>query len=344
MRNLLLLLLLLPVFAGAQITITQNDMPEPGDTLRYSETGAQQLDVNQTGANQFWDYSNMQPFAQDRDDYVYALATVYAFYFFGVNQYGTKVADTIGGGPFEFTDVYNFYKSTSNYFQAEGVGFRYQGTPLAAYYSDEDELFQFPMNYLDRDSSTYKFKVDLGTGLSFSQQGYRINEVDGWGVIKTPYDSVACLRLVSTTIGVDSMEFNGFQFAFPNQQRTIKFLANGVHIPVLEISGQYQSGFFQPQRARYRDQYQNLVAVAEPHESGIRFFPNPAANLLRIEHVGNTALHMVVMDAQGRVVESTGIGTPYVHSVEGYKAGVYLLRLKDEEGRVLETAKLFVAH
>jgi hypothetical protein len=65
---------------------------------------------------------------------------LYAFYFLGVNQYGTKIADSLGGGPFQFTDVYNFYRSASNDFRAEGVGFRNQGVPLAAYYSDEDEL------------------------------------------------------------------------------------------------------------------------------------------------------------------------------------------------------------
>ncbi|MBL0017501.1 MAG: hypothetical protein IPP17_13970 [Bacteroidetes bacterium] len=117
--------------------------------------------------------------------------------------------------------------------------------------------------------------VNLGTGLSFSQQGTRYNEVDGWGVIMTPYDSIECLRVVSETDGVDSVSFNGFQFGIANVQRSIKFLANGVHIPILEITGRVQMGNFQPQRAKYRDEYRNLVATAEPRSTGIRFYPNP---------------------------------------------------------------------
>lgn len=341
---LVALLCFLPLAAWLQtpITITHNDMPEPGDTLRYSNASPQSIQVSQTGANQVWDYSHLQPYSQDREDYVYALQTVYAFHFFGVNQYGTKIADTIGGGPFVFTDVYNFFRSASGDFRAEGVGFRYQGVPAAAYYSDEDELYQFPLDYQDRDSSTYRFSASLGSGLEFSQQGYRINEVDGWGVIKTPYDSVACLRLVTTTIGVDSMHFNGFRFGFPNQQRSIQFLANGIHIPVLEISGPYQSGFFQPQRVQYRDAFRNLVATAEPRPSGVTFYPNPAQNFLTIRGEA-VPMRLLVTDGQGKVMTDTQIVSGmHVHSVEGYASGLYWVQVMDEVGSIVATAKLVV--
>jgi hypothetical protein len=346
MRNLFLFLFsAIPFVVAAQnpITITNNDMPEPGDTLRFSNTDATFIDVSSTGANHFWDYRNLQPFSQERNDYVYSLQTAYAFYFLGVNQYGTKIADSLGGGPFQFTDVYNFYRSASNDFRAEGVGFRNQGIPLAAYYSDEDELFQFPLDYLDRDTTTYRFSVDLGTGLSFSQQGTRYNEVDGWGVIVTPYDSIACLRLVSETDGVDSVSFNGFQFGIANAQRSIKFLANGVHIPILEITGRVQMGNFQPQRAKYRDQYQNLVANVEPHNTGIRFYPNPAQNALHIESTLQEALILSVTDMQGKVIDSrTFEGTLVPYSVADYPEGIYLMRITNSQGGLIESARIVV--
>ncbi len=326
-----------------QITITQNDMPTPGDTLRYSNVIPQGIDIVQTGANQTWDYSQMVPVSQDRVDYVFSLQTVYAFYFLGLNQYGTKIADTLGGGPFQFTNVYNFYRSTSNDFQAEGVGFRYSGVPLAAYYSDEDELYKFPLDYLDRDSSTYKFSADLGNGLRFAQEGYRINQVDGWGTITTPHETIACLRLVSTTIGVDSIIFNGFPIGVPNQQKTIKFLANGVHIPILEISGRFQQGQFQPQQVKYRDVYQNLVATTAPSASGIRFFPNPTQNYLTIESSLDQALNIEVTDMQGKLIDQKTLDTPsYMLSVKDFAPGMYMMRISDREGQVLENAKIIV--
>jgi hypothetical protein len=347
MRKLVLFLFAaIPFVVAAQnpITITSSDMPEPGDTLRVSNTDATFIDVNSTGANHFWDYRNLQPFSQDRSDYVYSLQTVYAFYFLGVNQYGTKIADSLGGGPFQFTDVYNFYRSANNDFRAEGVGFRNQGVPLAAYYSDEDELYQFPLDYLDRDTTTYRFSVDLGTGLSFSQQGTRYNEVDGWGVIVTPYDSIACLRVVSETDGVDSVKFNGFEFGIANVQRSIKFLANGVHIPILEITGRVQMGNFQPQQAKYRDQYQNLVANVEPKNSGIRFYPNPAQNVLNIESTLNETLQLTVTDMQGKVIDARSLeASIHAYSVAEYPNGIYLMRISNSQGTVVESAKIVVA-
>lgn len=346
MRNLLAVMLLaLPLALAAQspITITRNDMPEPGDTLRVSNADFFNINTTSTGANHVWDYSTLVPRSQDRSDYVYSLQTIYAFYFFGVNQYGTKIGDTLGGGPFTFTNVYNFYRSANADFRAEGVGFQYQGAPLAAYYDDEDELYKFPLDYLDRDTTSFHFRVDLGTGLSFSQTGTRFNYVDGWGVVITPYDSIACLRLVSETDGIDSVTFNGFNFAIPNQQRSIKFLANGVHIPILEISGRTQMGQFQPQQVRYRDEYRNLVAAPEPHSSQIRFYPNPASNVLGVENTIGTAFQLEVRDMQGRLIDQVQVEqSHWQQDISHYAPGIYLMSVRNLDGQLLETAKIFV--
>jgi Secretion system C-terminal sorting domain len=346
MRTLLFVFLcFLGVTALAQspITITQNDMPEPGDTLRVSITDAQGVDIVQTGSNQLWDYRNLVPLRQDRTDYVYSFLTIYAFYFLGVNQYGTKVSDTIGGGPFQFTQVYNFFRSASQDFRAEGVGFRYSGVPLAAYYTDEDELYQFPLNYNDRDSTTFRFSVDLGNGLRFSEEGYRINEVDGWGTVMTPYDSIACLRLVSTTNAIDTIVFNGFPFATPNQQISIKFLANGVHIPILEITGRVQMGQYLPQQVKYRDRYQNLVTVDMPQADAIEVYPNPVSDVLRISNDADQGLEATLIDVQGKVVatQSIGLGLQQL-AVAHLPVGVYMLTLRTAQGELVKASKILI--
>lgn len=328
----------------AQITITQADMPSPGDSLRYSNASPQGLNFNQTGANQYWNFSNLFPLRQGREDYVYSLQTIYAFYFLGVNQYGTKIADSLGGGPFQFTEVYNFYRSASADFRAEGVGFRYQGVPLAAYYSDEDELFQFPMEYGNRDTSTYKFSVDLGNGTRFSQQGTRYNYVDGWGSIKTPWDSLDCLRLVSTTDGIDSVTFNGFSIGFPRVQRNIKFMANGVKIPVLEVIGMVQNGQFQPQQLKYRDNYQNLVAISEPQATEIQIFPNPTQKEINILALDQTPVRCQLWDMNGKLIlENEKYSAWQQLQVEEFTKGIYFLKVFDKSGSILRTERIQIA-
>lgn len=329
--------------AQSPITITQNDMPEPGDTLRVSICDAQGVNINQTGANELWDYRNLVPLRQDRTDYVYSFLTVYAFYFLGVNQYGTKVADTIGGGPFEFTQVYNFFRSASQDFRAEGVGFRYSGVPLAAYYTDEDEIYQFPLNYQDRDTNSFRFSVDLGNGLRFSETGTRYNEVDGWGSVMTPYDSIACLRLVSTTDAIDTIVFNGFPFATPNQQVTIKFLANGVHIPILEISGRSQMGQWIPQQVKFRDEYRNLVAVELPQANAVEVYPNPVTDVLSIHNTAGQSLEATLVDVQGKIVatQTIGLGQQQMQ-VSALATGVYMLALRTTDGQLVKAMKVLI--
>jgi hypothetical protein len=296
--------------------------------------------------NYFWDYSTLISLNQNRYDYESALSTIYAFYFFGTNKYGLKVSDTIGFGTFTFTDVYNFYRKQSSEFATEGIGFKYGGVPLAAYYTNDDEIYQFPLNYLDRDSSRFAFSVSLGTGISYSQVGYRINEVDGWGSIKTPYDSVACLRVVSTVISSDSINFNGFGFSFPNNQRSVKWLSTTEKIPMLEVSGTYYNNTFNANLARYRDNYiAPLIGIAKNTvEQAFTVFPNPTAETITIKNPNNLIFSYSITDSNGKMVNKTELkAEEESFSVANLNNGIYYLNLLDKFGKNLGTRKIVVA-
>ncbi len=334
--------------AQTPISITSGSMPGANDTLRYSNVRPNSVDVSLTGANYTWNYDTLKALSQGLYEYKSALATPYAFYFFGTNKYGLKVADTIGAGTFTFTEVYNFYKKTTADFQAEGVGFRYSGLPLAAYYSDPDEIYTFPLNYTDYDSTTFAFSVQLGTGISYSQKGYRINYVDGWGKIKTPYDSANCLRLVSTTIAKDSINYNGIGFSFPNHQRSYKWMVSTQKIPFLEVSGPYNNGIFAATQAHYRDTYKNMTGIADLNgatEQDFCFFPNPASSSLYIKTSTSNAVNIDIIDISGNLVFSKN----YLHqdmitiNTQAIANGMYFLRMTDVKRGTCLKQKLIIA-
>lgn len=261
----LLLVLLVWCKCNAQITISQADMPGNNDTLRYSNAASpSSLQYQLSGPNQNWDFSTLQPLSQDVDAYKSSLLTPYAFFFLGINKYGKKVADSLGVGAFQFTDIYNFYRKTSSVFEVEGIGLRYQGIPLPAYYSDKDELFQFPLTYGRRDSSTFKFSISISTLISYSQVGYRINEVEGWGSITTPFGTFNCLKIKSTIQSADSLNLSGFSIKFNQSRIEYKWLANGIKIPVLEISGNVIGSNFIPSTVKYRDLKRSNVLLQPP--------------------------------------------------------------------------------
>lgn len=345
-KLLVLLACALCISAQSQITITSSSMPSSGDTIRYSTTNPANITYASSGANYFWDYSTLTMLRQDLYEYKAASSTPYGFYFIGLNKYGLKMADSIGVGTFQFKDVYNFFQKTTSVFKTEGIGFKYNNIPLAGYYSDDDELYQFPLNYLDRDSSNFAFSVSIGTGISYSQRGYRINEVDGWGSIRTPYDSVACLRLISTLYGIDSINFNGIGFSFPNIQRSYKWLSTNEKIPVLEISGQYQNNNFNPNQVRYRDIYRTNVGLQIVENNGESIvYPNPSNGLFTVYLNENKSGIISIADLTGKKIYTSNCNAGK-NSIDlntlNLSKGVYLISVIDDSKNILLQKKLVI--
>lgn len=246
---------------SAQITITQNAMPVTGDTLRYSTASPADIGKGwmKKGGSQSWDFSTLKSNGSALYEYLSANKTPYAFYFFG--QIGQKTADSIGAGPFLFKDIYSFYTKSSTVFKTEGLGYQYSGFPLAAKYTDDDEIYSFPLEYNDSDVSTFRFVFSIPgqTAISFIQGGKRTNVVDAWGSIKTPYKTYTDVLRVKTIVDeVDTIVSPLGKTPIPRKQVLYKFLATTERIPVLEVVGtENASGVFTPTVINYRDKYQS---------------------------------------------------------------------------------------
>ena len=202
-----------------------------------------------------WDFSAMTPQRQQLLNYLSATKTPYSFYFFG--QIGQKTADTIGAGPITLTNVYSFYTNSSKVFKTEGIGYQYSGFPLASMYKDEDEIYQFPLNYGDKDTSTFNFKFSIpGDLFALVQDGTRYNDADGWGTIKTPFKEYTnVLRLRTYVDEIDTVTSQFGRFPLPRKTLSYKWLSLSERIPVMEVSGTVNAitGAFTPTQVRYRD-------------------------------------------------------------------------------------------
>jgi hypothetical protein len=316
----------LPLFA--QITITSADMPGANDTIRYTNVDPLSIDVNTTGPNYNWVFDTIKANSQGVYNYMNALQTPYAFYFLGLNKYGLKTADSIGVGAFSFKEVYSFYKKSASKFEAEGTGLKYQGIPLAAYYGDNDEIYTFPLNYMDRDSTTYDYSIQINGLMEYTQKGYRINEVDGWGTIKTPFGTATCLRVVSSLFSKDSISINGVGFSFPNNSRTYKWLTNTEKIPYLEVGGNVLVNNFVPTSARYRGVDLLHVGISEPAVHQVtQLQPNPACDHFTIS--SSQVINRVVLynELMQEVSVKEHIGTKSTSlSVSDLENGIYYVK------------------
>ncbi|MBS1646559.1 MAG: T9SS type A sorting domain-containing protein [Bacteroidetes bacterium] len=320
----------------AQITVTSANLPSANDTIRYSNCSPSSVTYSVTGANTYWDFSTLSMTSQGLYKYVPASATPYAFYFLGPGKYGLKIADSIGTGTYTFKNVYNFYKKNTSVFETEGIGFQYSGIPLAATYSNPDEIYVLPLHYLNHDSTTYKFTVQLSTTIYYSQLGYRITDVDGWGYIKTPYDSVPCLRLVSTTYGKDSINYSGFGFNYPDIQRSYKWVTTSEKIPVLELDGTYNNNTFVPTQARYRDVYRSTTGIQPLGEKPAEWtlYPNPTAHFIQLMGI-STPCEIILRNTLGNEIWK---GYSHTIDISSLPNGMYWLQIGSS------TKKIIVQH
>ncbi|MCB9240939.1 MAG: T9SS type A sorting domain-containing protein [Flavobacteriales bacterium] len=265
----LLFVALMSSLSVAQITITKQHMPASGDTIRYSQTTGVTLSPGQGGANKSWDFTDLSPISQGVEEYINSTFTPYLLNF-GFTAIGQKIADTLGFGPASMTNVFRFYRSTNASFSDVGIGFQFGPLPLpqAGKHTDPDEIYLFPLQYADMDTTTFDVAVPIKAGPiqvgTFFRTGTRYTEVDGWGTISTPYASnVSCLRVKSTIESFDSVAVTTLSLNFGTETKQVeyKWLATSERIPLLTISGNEVNGNLVVTDVRYRDNYREIGPI-----------------------------------------------------------------------------------
>jgi len=227
--------------AFSQITITQSDMPSPGDTIRKSlniTTGG--IDYTVTGENFSWDYSTLQPLAQTVDTFVTVSSVpfLYQWVFFSVANVAQKFPDldTIPG--LTVVDPYRFFYKSSSKYSDVGYAATLGGIPLPVRLNPEDRLYKLPLNYGNIDSS------NASGHFGFQGVGYiglerkRVNQVDGWGALVTPMGTFDVLRLKSTVYETDSVFIDSLNYGTTIERNYTEYswLANGWKAPVLKVT------------------------------------------------------------------------------------------------------------
>jgi hypothetical protein len=325
--------------AQSPITISNSNMPSSGDTLRYSQAQLNSLgNYTQTGTNYSWNFSSLVPMSQGVRSFKAALQTPYAFFFLGLNEYGEKIADTLGAGPLTMTKYYDYYKKQTSpaAFIADGVGITFSSVPVPSYYSDKDELYMFPMSYPKYDSTTFKFTTASNSliPIQYSKTGYRVTIVDGWGSITTPYGTANCLRLITTQYSQDSVKNNIIPLltiGFPNYQRSYQWMTTSTKIPFLEITGNLVGNNFTPTQVRYRDNARNITQIKENSMPGLAIYPNPVKDYIFLDIPAEKKLDAEVMNISGQLISKQSAepfgGAGQKLNMSALPQGLYLVRI-----------------
>ncbi len=324
--------------AMAQITIGPADMPSAGDTVRYRNTAAADVDFSYTEAGVIWDMSALVPDVEGADTAVAVSATPFLYQLFFNNQfiYPENHADyAVRGQSFDFQgqltveDVYNYFKKDDEGFRDVGFGANVNGIPTSVRRQPVDYIHRFPMNYGDTDSSFSTFELNVPTVFSFNQQQWRYNTVDGWGTLYLPADTFEVLRVVSTLLRTDSVyvELFGQSFNFDEPETVeYKWIAAGMDEPVLQVTtvgGQATTARF------YYNPEEIVTGIADRTSVEPSLFPNPAQDAVFVGLPVGWKGTLLITDAAGRQVRSVVLRESAVQRVElsGLAAGTYTAKL-----------------
>lgn len=339
------------VGAFAQITISQSDMPHPGDTIRLSKTtNTSGLPAfANTGANYTWDYTMLQPQSQTIDTFLSVTSTPLAYQFFFNNvvfypSYVSTVAQSApnisNNPPVTITNVVNYYKDGTSAYESVGFGASIDGIPTSTKDDSIDYIYHFPMNYGNADSSDSKYHVSIPSFAYYGMRQHRVNHVDGWGTLKTPFGTFQALRVTTQLFIVDTVYIDTFHlgFATPLQQLQYKWLVNGQHLPVLQINENVVANNPVLSSIVYRDSARVLGINEINASKGIRMFPNPANNVIYLQ--SQSELHGVeleVYNVMGQTImqkhiERMETGTTLSIGISGLSGGMYFVRITSGEG------------
>ncbi|NCA85960.1 MAG: T9SS type A sorting domain-containing protein [Clostridia bacterium] len=351
-RHFLLVLLAIGMMipAYAQITISTSDMPAVGDTLRKSNsldiTG---VDFEATGAGYNWDFSELQPVFQSVDTFVSVSSVPFLYqlvFFPGVvanlaQKYTGLNLDTIVG--VSLTDPYRFFKNTSGSFTDVGFAFTLNSIPVPLKFNSADVVYKFPLNYGQADSSI------SGVGFGLPDLGYinidrkRVNVVDGWGTLTTPYGTFDVLRLRSTVKEIDSIYVDSLQFgtALTRNYVEYKWLGAGYGQPLLQatIEGPLITVAWLDSIAGTN------VGIKQPvaFETHVSVAPNPMSGeaVATINLVRPDLVSIEIYDLSGkRVAEIFNGRLPSGHTAIPFtnrlQPGIYLLRLATSANLIME--------
>ena len=251
------------------------------------------------------------------------------------NPAGGDTSSALGG---VLDGGYDLFRTSSAAFESLGQVAQLAGV-LPTYLEKDpvDTVYRFPMTFADEDSSDSVGELALslpGFGdIYVRQERKRVNAVDGWGTITTPFGTFEALRIRSFITGYDSIAFDTIMVGFPSIPSVeYKWLAKEEHVPILQINTTAFGGLEVVNSVTYRDSVRPEIPTLgiadkfEPLEAKV--YPNPSHGIVYVdfEDFSSPKANLQLIDMQGRIVEDRTL-TGYQHRVQlnHLSTGTYLL-------------------
>jgi PKD repeat protein len=342
-----------------QVTYTSANFGVVGDSLFYTKI---KLDTNygynyaQAGVNQNWNFSGVvPPTTQFYDDYLNPKTAGYkAAFITGCEAGGGTVAqcntrfnnltnlafnnfDTLQISNLRFFNQVTMDNKTTGLLEKEILGFttRISGVnvPFTATYITPDVVRVFPLAYGNADSSVSAYDIDLtpyGVNFVYHAHSKRVNHVDAWGAITTPYATYSSsVREYAVVYHYDTLFYDNSTIVItPSYTFEYAWFDPAFTGPVFTASGNLVNGTQKFTTVEYLDTVHCLPPTAAEHHQPILPVIDPSVDSVTVNFTNlsqNANSYSWNFGDPGSGAANTSTATDPIHAYTD--SGIYTITL-----------------
>lgn len=253
----------------AQPSYNAANYAQANDSVFLTSAQLVALNFDTTGAGHIWDFSALSGISQRKINFRlptqvgYSIAQwAYLYNSNNVNLSSTDHQSIQLGGSVSANNPNDYFYKSNTILQQKASSFEIVTNSLNLkiknVYSTPDVIYHFPVNYLNTDSSVSGYTTNIPGVYYRSSVINRVNVVDGWGSLITPFDTFTnCLRITSTVTQIDSFAIDTFSTpATLVTYRELKWLDFSKKFPVLLVKQVKVGNSFITQSIEYLDNQQ----------------------------------------------------------------------------------------
>jgi len=330
-----------------QVTYLSTDFANVGYS-QFVSSSLNDADYNfvETGANFSWNYNGLSAINQENVGFINPNDTGYKTnwcllngYLFNCNSQfdqnfnlATELGSNLGIEGLPIDNIFSHLRKTSSNLQNRmiGVEFDNNGTlvkiPLS--YTNPDTIYEFPFTYNSANTSNSLLNFDataLGFPVNINITQTRVNLVEGWGSLTTPFGTFAQVLKMKTTInGVATIVNDGETTTTSFSSIEYKWFDKAHGIPVLEVSGPVVDGNWTAATIRYID---NELSTNTQNLDRVVIYPNPTNGELFInlskEQIKNISVVNLLGQEVGQSLDLSHLNT-----------GFYIVNIETDMGKI----------
>ncbi len=279
------------------ITIDDSDMPTP-NIYTISKVANISFNPDETGTDYTWDFSFLEYDTQLNDTFFSVTDAPYVYQYSYNNfldpEHKATVVQNTGTVTnaiqvIEITDNYDYFKNSNSLYVKVGSGSTINGVPTVMKYDNVENITtNFPILMDATNSSISSAGNDIPNIGYYGQTVNRVNIVDGFGELTTPFGTFQTVRIKSILNIRDTIYYDDYSFgtAFDRPESVeYNWYADNQSIPLLTVKSAVGSNY----SVTYKDSLRTTEIISQNNKTSFNVYPTVTSNIINVEFDSNNS-------------------------------------------------------